>query len=310
MIRARILNSVIIISALALLVWLDIRLGASTEEGGIAKPGLILMACVAILGPIAAMETLRFDPATRGRRIKVYAVLLGTETIILSSGIPLLFENYPADCPFGRIGWLAFGTAAAVGIAFASQMISYQREQKMADDLGRTVLVIVYVGLLLGFWMPIRGQVDNEWGMVALLSMFVTVKMSDSFAWGFGNLFGKHKLSPVISPGKTVEGFVGGLAGGIAGAAVVFCLIAPAMTGEASGVSWVMLVLFGMAVSLAGVFGDLCESMLKRDGGVKDSSNWLPGLGGVMDLFDSLLAAGPVVLAFWNSGLLVNSAAG
>jgi phosphatidate cytidylyltransferase len=306
-IRARILNSAIIISALALLVWLDIRLGTAAENGGIAKPGLMLLACLAILGPLAAMETLRFDPATRARRIRALAVILGTGTIILSSAIPLLFENYPADCPFGRTGWLAFGTAAAVGIAFASQMLSYQREQKVTDDLGRTVLVVVYVGLLLGFWMPIRGQVDNEWGMVALLSLFVTVKMSDSFAWAFGNLFGKHKLSPVISPGKTIEGFAGGIAGGVAGAIVVFQWIGPAITGESSDVSWIVLVLFGIAVSLAGVFGDLAESMLKRDGGVKNSSNWLPGLGGVMDLFDSLLAAGPVVLAFWNSGLLVNS---
>ena len=87
------------------------------------------------------------------------------------------------------------------------------------------------------------------------------------------------------------------------GALIVFYLVAPQLTGQSSAASWWLIILFAIAVTAAGVLGDLAESMLKREGGVKDSSRWLPGLGGITDMVDSLLVAGPVVLGFWNSGL-------
>ena len=132
--------------------------------------------------------------------------------------------------------------------------------------------------------------------------MYVTVKVSDAMAYAVGKICGRHKLAPELSPGKTIEGLIGGLMGGCLGAFIVFWVVAPRMTGADCAASWWMIVLFGLVVTIVGIVGDLSESLLKRDGGVKNSSRWLPGLGGVMDIVDSLLPAGPVVFAFWVTG--------
>ena len=138
---------------------------------------------------------------------------------------------------------------------------------------------------------------------VALLSLFVPVKMSDSMAWLVGRNFGRRKLAPELSPGKTVEGMMGGMAGGCLGALLIFLVIGPWITGQEAVAPWWMILVFGIVATAAGIVGDLAASLMKRDGGVKDSSSWLPGLGGILDMTDSLLAAGPVVMALWATGL-------
>ena len=136
--------------------------------------------------------------------------------------------------------------------------------------------------------------------------MIAIVKMSDIGQYTAGRLFGKHKLAPTVSPGKTWEGVVGG---------VVFALRRGLAdddvrcAGDATG-RWDVCGrlrlgdwrLFAVALVAAGIVGDLAESLLKRDAGVKDSSTWMPGFGGVLDLLDSLLGAAPVAYLFWAMG--------
>jgi len=156
---------------------------------------------------------------------------------------------------------------------------------------GGTLLSFVYLGLMFGFVLAIR----REHSVWLLFWVILTTKASDIGAFATGKAIGKHKLILWLSPGKTWEGLYGGIALSAAvGAAGIAGLnqwqsepVPPAWTGAIAG------VLFG----LTGVVGDLIASLFKRDAGLKDSSQVLPGFGGVLDVLDSALLVAPV--AYW-----------
>jgi phosphatidate cytidylyltransferase len=171
--------------------------------------------------------------------------------------------------------------------------------------------VILYLGGLIGFMVQLRligisaEDPHASLGMLALISLIATVKMSDTGQYFAGRLFGRHKLAPRVSPGKTWEGLVGGFAFAIATAWFVFAWVGPRIAGSAAPKpSFAVILLFAVSVAVAGLLGDLAESMLKRDAGVKDSSTWMPGFGGVLDLLDSLLGAAPVAYIIWVWAIL------
>ena len=185
-------------------------------------------------------------------------------------------------------------------------------------NLALSILAIAYAGGLMGFMVQLRlldgprlGN-DGRWGMVALISLIATVKMSDIGQYTVGRLFGRRKLAPAVSPGKTWEGAFGGALFAIVAAWLVFYWAAglPAASGTAgttvsnSASKVLSTVAFAVAVAVSGIIGDLTESMFKRDAGVKDSSTWMPGFGGVLDLLDSLLGAAPVAYLFWVVGVV------
>ena len=298
MLRWRLISATIIIPTILLLIGLDYYLGTANSIG---RPGLVIALMAVSVALMAASEVLAFD-VEGNQNVKNWAVYLGTLIIVGMSCVPLLYENYPADCSVGRLGWPLFGMAAAVGLAFVSQMIGYRQGDQVMDAVARTLLVVAYIGLLMSFWIPIRTYFSNAWGLVALTSLYIPVKMSDTLAYTVGKMFGKNKLSPHLSPGKTVEGAAGAILGGCLGSLFVFYILAPWLTGQQTQASIGLVLIFGLVVTLVGIVGDLSESLLKRDGGVKNSSRWLPGLGGVMDIVDSVLATAPIVYAFWLTG--------
>jgi len=135
-----------------------------------------------------------------------------------------------------------------------------------------------------------------------LIAILATVWVSDTAAYLVGRRFGKHKLAPAISPGKSWEGVAGALAA-VAAYALVWSVVGgpssmpAAPDGTRAGPLWILPVLLGLAV--AGIIGDLFESLLKRQAGVKDSGTILPGHGGILDRIDALVAMLPLaVLAF------------
>jgi phosphatidate cytidylyltransferase len=150
-----------------------------------------------------------------------------------------------------------------------------------------TVAGILYVGWLLGHLAGLRGM-DGGRNWV-FFTMFATFA-SDSAAYLVGRAFGRNKLAPDISPGKSREGAVAGLFG-----AVIISLFFKLPTPLEIPVSWVHLVLLGLLVSIFGQLGDLAESLFKRNVGVKDSSKVIPGHGGFLDRIDSVVFAGVVV---------------
>lgn len=113
-----------------------------------------------------------------------------------------------------------------------------------------------------------------------------SVLFTDSFCYFIGCKFGKHKLAPVISPKKTIEGSIGG---------TVACLVVAVLIGVLMDIAWYHALILGILTATFSQLGDLCESMIKRDAGVKDSSNILPGHGGFMDRLDSYILTIPVV---------------
>jgi phosphatidate cytidylyltransferase len=155
-------------------------------------------------------------------------------------------------------------------------------------DAAATVFAPVYLGLPLGALAVIR--FDWIGGREAVLLLIVIIVISDSAQYYCGRAFGRRQLSAAISPKKTVEGAIGGvLFGTLAMLAGGFFLFATPL--------W-LLALAGAAISLLGIVGDLFESLLKRSAGVKDSSQLIPGHGGVLDRIDSWLFAAPVYYVF------------
>jgi phosphatidate cytidylyltransferase len=158
-------------------------------------------------------------------------------------------------------------------------------------DVAAAAFPMLYLGLPLGAFVALHAFAGRE----AVLLLLLTIVVSDSAQYFTGRWLGRHKLSPVISPKKTVEGALGGFV--IAPA--VLALAAPwGLPGHSFG--WVLLI--GLAIVGLGIAGDLFESLLKRSAGVKDSSALIPGHGGVLDRIDAMLFAGPVFYVLLKYG--------
>jgi phosphatidate cytidylyltransferase len=155
-------------------------------------------------------------------------------------------------------------------------------------DIGAGALVQVYVTFLAGLYVVLVGLEGGEWWTLASI---IIVVVTDIGAYASGLAFGKHKLAPTISPGKTWEGF----AGSIVVAVVAGILLGWLMLGQPW---WVGLVM-GVLLALVGTMGDLTESLIKRDLGVKDISTWLPGHGGFLDRLDSILPSAAVAYVIY-----------
>ena len=171
--------------------------------------------------------------------------------------------------------------------------VVFQYRQFSVQDATFSVMGILYIGLLFSYIVVLRFSdltVDQtagiETGAVLLWITFLGTWASDTFAYIMGCNFGSRKLCPEISPGKTVEGSIGGLVG---------CIAVVAILGFIWNMPMIQVVILGLLVGIAAQTGDLFESALKRYTGVKDSGSLLPGHGGVLDRFDSVLFVAPIV---------------
>ena len=181
----------------------------------------------------------------------------------------------------GGVEWALGGFLAVFALSFLFQGISRTRAPATVA-VGSTVLGAGWIGLPLASVILLR---DLHHGRLAVFALLLAVWAADALAYVAGRLIGRHKLSPVLSPGKTWEGFVFGVA-----AAIFVTYIATYKQHFLSG--WQAVVL-GSVIALADAAGDLFESMLKRDMQVKDSGRLLAGHGGMLDRLDALLFAAP-----------------
>ncbi len=167
---------------------------------------------------------------------------------------------------------------------FINELFRGDPEQGLANAAAN-LFGTVYIGFMFAYILLLR-FIPGQNGLFYVLFTVLVTWANDSLAYFIGVNFGKHKLSPKISPKKSIEGSIGGLGGGLLMAAVLgwsFHKPAP------------LMLILGSLVVVAGQFGDLVESVIKRSAGVKDSGHFLPGHGGVLDRFDSLLLSAPVV---------------
>jgi phosphatidate cytidylyltransferase len=183
----------------------------------------------------------------------------------------------------GGVAWMLGGFMLTFVLAFVFAAISETR-QSATVAIAATALGAGWIGLGLGHLVLIRGFEDN--GRLAAITVLLTIFVSDTLAYGAGRLAGRHKMTPVVSPGKTWEGFTVGAAAG------VFTTFLALYKEDLFDHSWEALVL-GAVIVAAGTLGDLFESLIKRDLGTKDTGRILLGHGGVLDRIDSLLFAAP-----------------
>jgi phosphatidate cytidylyltransferase len=153
----------------------------------------------------------------------------------------------------------------------------------LVRDLGAGAFVQGYVTFLATFAVVLTAAEGGQWWTLAFI---VTAVAADTGAYAFGLMFGKHPMAPVISPKKTWEGFAGGAAASL----VAGVLLSTLMLGN----TWWFGLIFGAAIFLTATLGDLVESLIKRDIGIKDMSSWLPGHGGFLDRLDSILPSAAV----------------
>jgi len=311
MLRWRLPFGAALIALLVGLGWLD---HLAAVRGVWLMPVAVLVTLLAAGELLGLMKAVGLEPVA-------WSVYCGNLLVVLVSWLPVLLWRVPGDVPLAwvessmgvgvaSISWPVLALAAAVLLAFAAEMRRFERPGGATANLGAAVFSMLYVGLMLSFIVRLR----LGWGIGALASLIIVVKMGDTGAYFVGRLLGRHKLSPRLSPGKTVEGAIGAIVFATLGSWLTFQWLVPwlatdsstaAAAGLASGHSlgWGWLV-FGPLVGMAGLLGDLAESLLKRDAGQKDSSSWIPGFGGVLDLLDSILLAAPVAYVCWASNLV------
>jgi len=308
LLKDRLKTSAVLITITAILMWLDTTWSKPAGEGLWLMPLLLFFA----LGTAWDIASLLRDS---GRSIHRPLVICGTAMITVSAAVPLFWPlaqaTYPPDCPIGQLGWIVIAAIAAVFCSLLTEMRSYGRdESEDSRTIERTcgaVFVSLYVGLPMALLIGLRSMNSGNWGLAALVTLIAVTKSADGGAYFAGKLLGKHKLIPRLSPGKTWEGLFGGIATATIVAFVCLTWLFPDSTGgiTASGLSkpiWGALVL-GPVLTLAGLAGDLAESLVKRACGAKDSGNWLPGLGGVWDVTDSLIAAVMPAFLCFSAGI-------
>ena len=258
--------------------WLDGSLTASTADNSHVQATLLMVLLVVPLS-LGGIELLRLaagkglvvlNPVTAIGLVLVATAWYWPQLIHISQGMYLLLA-------------LAFVLAAL----FLQQHFQLGNDGVLAN-CGISCFSLLYLGLLGAFVLGIRVD-EGPW---AFLMFILVVKSSDIGAYTFGKMFGRHKLSPRVSPKKTWEGLVGAIA--------VAVMVSMVFAGVFDIIKVWVAPIFGACMAVIGQLSDLAESMLKRDAQQKDSSNRVPGFGGILDVIDSLLFAAPVAYVFFR----------
>ncbi|MDR1485787.1 MAG: phosphatidate cytidylyltransferase [Planctomycetaceae bacterium] len=313
MLLRRITVGFLIIVVLLLLCYLDFHIGPySNREHRIWLPrGVVLLPFYLLCVIFLSREVIRILNAA-GLHPLSWTVYLGNILIVMNSWLANVFQQYHhiaiSKTQVSEGGWHWAATASlfallsiafAVMISFGAEMRRYSHPGGVTINLAGSIFAISYLGLLSCFMI----QLYMAYGVMALLSVVIVTKMCDMGAYFVGKAIGRNKMSPDLSPGKTIEGAVGGILFACVGAWIWFAVAIPAY--ESSRVSpfygW---VIFGTVVAISGMIGDLAGSLIKRDGHMKDSGHSVPGFGGVLDVFDSLLMAAPAAYFLWTFGFV------
>ena len=237
----------------------------------------------------------RFEPVVLGVVLGVFAGFAAAEFYALSRREARLPNDAfgivaaVAMPVFAALWGMAGLTAVLTALIAASLVWHVSFVRVRTADTTLTVFGAVYTGFLLAYLVLILRVFSS--GMILAYAVVLSVWANDSLAYLVGSTLGRHKMAPRISPKKSYEGFVAGILGSIAvwvGLAVLF---------PTAGVGIVLALVIGFVVGLAVFVGDLFESRMKREAGVKDSGNLLPGHGGFLDRLDSLILV--CLAAYW-----------
>lgn len=217
-----------------------------------------------------------------------------------------------ADSIFVLLSYFNRFDLAIMALTFCSissfMWVLFKGRQPYIANVATTILGFVYCG-----WFPLhliflrglnaehyhgflRLNIQND-GLGYVMMLFVAVLLTDTGCYFFGSKFGKHKLAEVVSPNKTIEGAIGGAICAVAGAFVV---------GYVINLEWYHCLIIGLLCTMLAQIGDLCESLIKRDAGVKDSGSLLPGHGGFLDRTDGYVFTIPIVYYYFKYFVVSN----
>ena len=242
----------------------------------LAAPKFVTAIVFGLMAAIGAYELLSGTGLVKQRRLCLYSMVSGFWCVLW--------------CGLGiGYGWLVLGIVVFWVALFAEMMLDMENIQ--FSTLAQCLIAGLILPMLLSSLVRIHAM---EQGRFFILIPFVMAFLSDTGAYFAGLSFGKHKLAPTISPKKTVEGVIGGVLGAILGM-VLYGLVLNVFF-EFS-VNFLYAIIYGALGAVAGVFGDLCFSVIKRQTGIKDYGNLIPGHGGILDRFDSMMVVGPLAEA-------------
>jgi phosphatidate cytidylyltransferase len=289
--RHRLITGTLLTLGLLALLWADGAVSSRMRDSEAVRAwlgtsdGLLLLGfTLAVLAPLLGRELaslLRGAGIAAPTALTVLAAVTGAAAVRAMAG---------AGTPAAAAGM----AASAIWLVLAAALLAHTRGQRVEGVVaatGGTMLSLAWIGAMLGTWLLVRMQV-GPWVMAGAV---LTVKASDIGAYFTGMSIGRHKMIPWLSPGKSWEGLVGG---------IVFAALVGALLAGWSGqlddprdhVPVALGAITGAVLGVLGPFGDLAESLLKRSAGAKDSGATLPGMGGLLDVVDSPLLAGPAVL--------------
>lgn len=253
-----------------------------------AAIALPLLAAAIFLGPSWLVPTIALGAALLGYREILSLAAPSGASRLWPGGFTLLVAAFASVLhPHPPLWPLALVVLLSMSLGLSSDM------QTTIPSAAVASLGAFYLGGLCGTIAALRVMGDPSEGPWRVTLLLVTVMTADTFAYFGGRAFGRHRLAPRVSPGKTVEGGAFSLVGGALGALIVRSLGLPAIpVSQALGL--------GAAVAVAATLGDLVESMLKRWAGVKDSGALFPGHGGMLDRLDSLLFGSAVLYYYFS----------
>lgn len=249
-------------------------------------PDWLIMTIFAVLTGVAMIEFYSFMDAAGIRSYRIFGTLCA---VVMSVYVWISARYCLPD------SWSVIPMSLLI-LGLIMRALCDKENDRILDTLGGTFTGIVYVGFLFSFlprlwvdWWPREGR-------LLVMYMLLVVKWTDAGAYFIGCAIGKHKMIPRISPAKTWEGLAGGVVTAVAVSFIVF-----GICGGDLGVvriEWYDALFLGVILSLAGVVGDLAESLLKRAAGKKDSGKIIRGMGGFLDVLDSPIFAAPVMYAY------------
>lgn len=233
----------------------------------------------AVIAAVAVLAMVEFINLGKAKGYHIPLALCVVIMIIIMAAF--ILENLSVE----------LGVFAALLLIPASYVFGGKPLEDSLPSSAVAVLATTYVGMLSGSLIRLRNDFPDGWKLVFFL--LLVVWLGDSGAYYVGKKFGKRKLSPRISPKKTIEGLAGGMAASLITAIVIhFTFFQNFPLHHA--------IIAGVLLSFAGVVGDLAESMWKRSADVKDSGTLLPGHGGFLDRFDSILFTAPILYCYWT----------
>jgi len=291
MFHARVLTGAVLIILLTVALWLDLTYFQDS----------VLLHAIFVIGAFFSFrEFWVLCRATGHQTFSIWGTLSGCALVVIHYFCMWLLTHYGDKVRAHQIA--SDLNNAGLALAILGVFLLTAHRHKFQDSLGGvavTCMGLLYIYFLPSFVLSLRhmgndGQLAgpdwNSFGHNLVVATIVLAKGCDVWAYLFGKMLGKHKAFPVLSPGKTIEG----LAAGLIGSMLTGMFLSLPAIGVLTHFGPLKSCAIGLCIGIAGIMGDLAESLLKRSAAMKDAGSVVPGFGGALDVVDSLMVAGPV----------------